>query len=174
MKTEDAVDQALDTVPRNEDGSVDEKKLIDEIAELIDFDAEQERRNKATRALDRRKKPGSSQPNGQIMIPGFSAYGYEPDRLVADNEGRIVEQAKARPSYKEAEAARAREAARRQQVWADRKTEESARFADWALQQLQAGRDIASIIFDAFVRATDLWGPGDGPTEPDGGGDFTP
>jgi hypothetical protein len=171
MKAEEAVDQALRTVPRNPDGSADEKKVVDEIAALLDFDMEQERRNKATRALDRRKKPGASDPDGQITIPGLGTYSYEPDRLVADNDDHIVEQAKARPNFKEAEAARARKNARRQQIWADRKTEESALYAEWSLKELASGRDLAKITFDAFVRDTDLWGPGDGPTEPDDGDD---
>jgi hypothetical protein len=171
VKPEDAVDQALRTIKRNEDGSADEKKLIDEIVELLDFDEQQERRNKATRALNQRKKPGASEPDGQITIPGLGTYGYEPDRLVADNDDHIVEQAKARPNFKEAEAARARKNARRQQIWADRKTEESALYAEWSLKELASGRDLAEITFDAFVRDADLWGPGDGPTEPDGGSD---
>jgi hypothetical protein len=171
MKAEEAVDRALSTVPRNPDGSADEKTLIDEIMALLDFDPEQELRNKATRALDRRKKPGASEPDGQITIPGLGTYGYEPDRLVADNDDHVVEQAKARPNFKEAEAARARKNARQQQIWADRKTEESALFAEWSLKELAAGRDLAKITFDPFVRETGLWDPGDGPTEPDDGGD---
>lgn len=167
MKEDQAVDAALESLPRNEDGSVDEKALIDAVAKLIEFDEAQERINKATRAVKRRRKPGSSAPEGQIAIPGMDAYGYEPERLVADNEGHVVEQRVSRPHFKRAEAERAREAARRHQVWANRKTEESEAFAAWAIEQLGQGRRADAINFDIFLKDAGYWKDGDAPVEVD-------
>lgn len=166
MKMDEAIDLALKTVPRNEDGMVDWKLVLDEVARLIDFDATQERRNKASRGLKRRCKPGSTLPVGQLCLPGLAPYAYEPDRLVADNEGHIVEQKASRPTAKAAEAERTRVAARRATAWADRKTQESALFAAWAIVQLQNGRRIADITFDAFVREANMWSPDEAPPEP--------
>ena len=158
MKEHEAVDAALRQLKRNEDGSVDEKKLIHLVAELIDFDADAERRNKAVRAVTRCRRPGFSEPAGQLIIPGLGpAYAYEPNRLIKDGEGRVIEQRKARPEYKQAEAQRARESARRQQVWADRKTQESELYARWAIEQLRRRRPGKDITFDTFVREAGLW-----------------
>jgi hypothetical protein len=157
VKEDEAVAAALDALPRNDAGDVDIKALIDEVARLIDFDELAERRNKATRAVRRRRQPGSSEPDGQLALPGTEAYAYEPDRLVADNEGHVIEQAKARPHHKAAEAERAREVSRRQLLWSDRKTSESALYSAWAIEQLGRGRPAADITFDVFVRETGIW-----------------
>lgn len=167
MKESEAVDTALQALTRNEDGSVDEKTLIDEVAQLIDFDEAQERLNKATRAVNRRRKPRATEPEGQLTLPGMEPYGYEPNRLIADNDGHIVEQSLARPNYKQAEAERARTAARRQAIWADRKTTEFAAYAAWAIEQLGQGRRGADITFGIFVRESGLWSAGSADPEPD-------
>jgi hypothetical protein len=157
MKESEAVDAALHAVKRNDDGGADEKAVIDECMRFIDFDAEQELRNKATRAVRRRRSPRATDPDGRICLPGMETYGYEPGRLIADNDGHVVEQDKARPEYKRAEAQRAREVARRQAVWAERKTAENEAYAAWALEQLTRRRKGKEITFGTFVRESGLW-----------------
>jgi hypothetical protein len=160
MKENEAVDAALQVIERNDDGGVDEKALIDEVARLIDFDEEQERRGKATRAVRRRRSPRATEPDGKLALFGLEEYGYEPRRLIADNDGHVVEKDKARPEYKRAEAQRAREVARRQAVWAERKTAENEAYAAWALEQLAKRRKGKDITFGTFVRETGVWSPG--------------
>lgn len=167
MKEDEAVDAALRNAARNEDGSVDEKALIDDVAALLDFDEDQERRNKATRAIKRRRSPGHSTPDGQIAIPGMEPYAYEPNRLVADNEGHVVEQAKCRPHFKRAEAERARDKAIRQAVWANRKTQESESFAGWSLDQAVNGRPASELTFGSFVLGAGFWREAGVDTEPE-------
>lgn len=174
MKEDEAVDAALEELPRNDDGGIDEKALIDAVAELIDFNEQQERINKATRAVKRRRKPGSSPPEGQICLPGMEPYGYEPERLVADNEGHVVEQRTCRPNYKRAEAERSRNVARRHQIWASRKTEESEAYAAWTIEQLASGRRHGEITFDAFLHETGYWKDGEAPVEIDPDNEGTP
>lgn len=160
MREHDAVEAVLRAAERNDDGSIDEKTLIDEIAKLLDFDADAERRNKASRVVRRHKMPGFGERDGQLTLPGVEPYAYEPDRLIADYDGRIVEQARAGVEFKRAEAWRAREAARKQQGWADRKTNEHDAFAAWALKETLAGRPERELTFGDFVRETGTWSPG--------------
>ena len=96
--------------------------------------------------------------------------GYEPQRLIADNDGHLIEQEYAPPSYKRAEAQRARTAARRAQsradspaarhakAWADRCTAEYEAHSAWALDRALAGD--TDITFGRFVRDTSVWTPG--------------
>jgi hypothetical protein len=167
VSEQEAVEKALAELPRNADGSIDEKDLIDRVAELLDFDEDTERHAKAVRAVARRRRPGSSEPDGQIALPGLEPYAYEPARLIADNEGRVIEQAQARPAYKAAEASRAENNARRARLWADRKTMEHRDYAQWTIEQLEAGRDPREITYDAFVREAGIWR--DGPAAPEQG-----
>lgn len=164
MKEHDAVEAVLRDAARNDDGSVDEKTLLDEIAKLLDFDPDAERRNKAARVVRRHKMPGFGYRHGQLTLFGLT-YGYEPERLIADADGRIVEQARARVEFKQAEALRAREAAFKHQQWADRKANEHKVFADWTLRESLAGRPVSELTFDVFVRETGAWSPG--PAEPE-------
>lgn len=92
-------------------------------------------------------------------------------RLVADNEGHLIEQAAAKPRYKDAEAERARKAARQSAAWADRKTVESAQYNQWTIQALEAGRDKTDIRFDMFVRESGVWSAGNAPIEQSDGTD---
>lgn len=167
MRPEDAIDAALKLAERDGNGAVDQKKLIDAVAELIEFDADDERRQKAHRAVARRRKPGSTAAVGQLAIPGLGSYAYEPHRLVADDNGHVVEQDRALVAFKQAEAERARDNARRQQVTADRKTSESEGHAIWAIEQLQRGRPMRELTFGAYIREAEVWSPEAAPAEAD-------
>ena len=96
-------------------------------------------------------------------------YPYEPDRLISDGEGHIIEQHRTLPSYKRAEVQRARvaarrahargdsPAARRAQAWADQCTAEYEAHAAWASERELAGD--TDITFGRFVRDTGVWTP---------------
>lgn len=169
MNEHEAVIAALRGLARAEDGSVDEKMLIDTVAQLIDFDSDAELRHKATRVVRRHKMPGFGESEGQLTLPGLAPYAYEPGRLIADSDGHVVEQANAWPEFKRAEAERARVAARKQQAWADRKTLENEAFTAWALRKSLAGHDQRDIIFGTFVEETGVWSAGS--AQPEAGPD---
>ena len=164
-----AVENALATLERNDDGSVDEKALIEAVAELIDFDADAERMRRAKAAVNRLRRPGSTAPAGQLTFPTLLPYAYEPRRLIADNDGHVVEQAEARPEFKRAEAERARNNARRASEWANRKTGESEAYAAWAIEQFRKRRKASEVTFDNFVRESGVWSDSEAEPEPDGG-----
>jgi hypothetical protein len=167
VKEQEAIDMALAVLERNEDGSIDEKALIDEVAGLLDFDELSERRNRATRALKKRRSPGSTEPEGQLELPTLEPYAYEPRRLIADNEGHVIEQAEAKTRYKTAEAERARDVARRQAYHADRKSIEATHFAQWVIDELGRGRDKADLTFGVFVHEAGVWSAGNAAPEAD-------
>lgn len=157
MTEEEAFQEALTTVERNDLGDVDEKKLIDEVARLLEFDESAERHAKAARVVKRHRRPGQTEPSGQLALPGIEPYAWEPERLVADNEGHVIEQAKAPVSFKHAEAERARANARRQQDHADRKTREHEGFAAWLIDEATRGRPIKGLGFGDYVHEAELW-----------------
>lgn len=171
MKDNDAYQKALQDTERDTEGGIDEKTLIDDIAELVDFDEAEERHKKATRIVRAQRKPGSTDPDGQISLPGFEDYAYEPERLIADDDGHVIEQAKAPVKYKQAQAERTRDTARRWGESADRAQKESADFASWVIEGFKAGRKPADLIFDHFVRETGMWSKGDAPPESEPGDD---
>lgn len=160
MKDGEAYEKALQDVERDPNGGIDEKKLIDILVEFLDFDVD-EKRKKAERIIHGRRKPGSTQPHGQLTIPGFDAYAYEPNRLIADNDGHVIEQFKAPVTYKQAQATRTRVTARRWADSADRAQEEATGFSNWVIAGLESGRKAADLTFSHFIRATDIWSPTD-------------
>jgi len=103
-------DQAILNVKRAPDGSYREIDLLEELAKLLPIDLAREKLKKAKKLIDNLAKPGSTEPDGQLSLPGLNPYDYEPDRLVRDNSGNIVENSKATPPFKTAEAQRARDA----------------------------------------------------------------
>lgn len=174
MKDHEAYAKALQNIPREPDGGIDEKALIEEIAHLVDFDEDEERRKHALRVVRGRRKPGTTEAVGQLSIEGFDAFAYEPERLIADNDGHVIEQGKAPVRYKQAQAERTRETASRWIRFADRAQKETADFAQWVIEGYQTGRDTASMTFDHFVREAGLWSeeaaePEPEPDDDDGG-----
>jgi len=166
MRDDQAYENAITAVERNEDGGVDDKALIDEVASLVDFDAAKERYSKAKRIVDKHRRPGSSDSDGQLAIPGLEPFAYEPKRLVSDGDGHSIEQAKARPHYVMAEAQRAQKNARHALEHADRKQRLANEFSLWAMRQLAKRRRAADITFDIFVRESGTWSAESAEPEP--------
>lgn len=153
----EAYEHALATVARNDDGSVNESDLEAAVATFVDFDAEEARRGLAKRIVARRKRPGQTAPEGQLVLPGFDPYSYEPYRLVADEAGHVVENSKAGTAFKAAEARRAQRDADKAHARAGRQQEEYAIFSDWAVAQLSQGRALADITWDNCIRELHMW-----------------
>jgi hypothetical protein len=160
VKDEDAYACALRDAARDEDGTVDAKVLAENLADLIDFNGEQERLNKARRIIERHKRPGGSPAVGQLAIPGLEPYAWEPARLIVDEQGRAIEQARAKPRHKHAEAARAHQNAGRAAAYAVRKTLEADEFAAWHNAQLARGRAERELTMQAFVMEAGIWREG--------------
>jgi hypothetical protein len=157
--------RVLEEVPREPDGGIDEKLVLARLAELLSFDENMEREKKAKRLLNEKTRPGGTAAEGQLSLPGLDPYAYEPDRLIRYGENMIVENRRARPQAKQAEAERAAKNVDRAMVWQRRKQQEVNRFMIWALEEYQAGRSDAEIIFDACMRETGLWNQSPAPPE---------
>lgn len=167
MKPDAAYAHAWEHADRNPDGSVVEKSLVDLLADSIDFDEAKERRGHAQRMVARRKRPGQTAAEGAVVFPGLEPYAYEPDRLLADHEGNLIENRDARMKFKAAEAGRSQEAVQKAVDRATRDQQEAGHFATWADEQYAAGRNPAEITWDTCVRETGLWKEADVELESD-------
>lgn len=165
MKSDDAYAYAWEHAERNPDGSVIERSLVELVAQTIDFDETKERRGHAQRIVARRKRPGQTAAEGAVCFDGMDLYPYEPLRLLADDDGNLIENHHARMKYKAAEAKRAQDNAKKAVDRASREQREHAHFSSWADEQYAAGRDPAEITWDTCVRETGLWK--DAEVEPD-------
>lgn len=152
MNGDQAYRFALANAPRKTDGSISEEVLVGIVARAIDFDPDKERLGLAQRVVSRRKRPGQTEPAGKVCIPGLEEYEFEPDRLVADEDGNVVENARALAAHKKAEARRAELAAERATERLRREQGEADAFGDWSADQVTAGRDPRSLTFEAFLR----------------------
>jgi len=161
MKTDDAYTYAWDHAARNPDGSVIEDSLVAILAVHVDFDVDQARRGLAQRIVARRRRPGQTAPEGSIVFPGMEHYAFEPQRLLADNDGNLIPNEHARIKYKAAEAGRAQADVSKAASRATREQTESSHFAIWADEQYGAGRNPAEITWGSCVRETGLWKDGE-------------
>jgi len=141
----------LANADRNPDGTIIEKSLVDIVAHAIDFDAEQQRLGLAQRIVSRRKKPGMTAPAGKVTLPGLGLREYEPERLVADDDGNLIENSRATVKYKKAEARRSASNADRANERAEQDRAEAELLDDWAKGQQQSGRDERELTFGACV-----------------------
>jgi hypothetical protein len=153
---EQAYEAAYQRAERTPDGSVVGESLVKLIAELADFDADEQRLNHARRIVARRKRPGSTVPDGVVAIPGLEKFAYEPHRLISDEAGNVVENQHAKTWHKVAEARRAQEAA----LAAGERARQARREADcldeWTDGQLQRGRDPLALTWGVCVVETGL------------------
>jgi hypothetical protein len=160
-------EEELAKAPRNTDGGLDEKKLLDAIADRLDVDVAAIKVAEAKRLIERNRKPGVTEPDGQLFLPGLEPCAYEPNRLVMDDDHHLIEQAKSTPRYKTAEAKRSRINAQRALAHSNRKATEAELFAEWVIEQQAAGRKQKELIFETFVKETGLWASGEAEPEPD-------
>jgi hypothetical protein len=144
--------KAESIVPRAPDRSMAEANLENAIADLIEIDVDKERHSRAKEIIAGRARPGATIAEGQLMLPGLDEYDWEPNRLVRDDQGRVIENRNAPITFKAAESKRARDHARDAAVQADRKSEETERFAAWATQQALKGRPALDLTWGNCVR----------------------
>lgn len=151
MNGEQAYRFALANAERNADGSAVEESLVEIVKNVIDFDADKELLGYARRVVSRRKKPGSTAPAGKVALPGLGLREYEPERLVADDEGNVIENARATSNHKRAEARRSALNADRAKERAEQDQIEADLIQTWAAGQQRDGRDPRELTFGACV-----------------------
>ena len=157
-KDRDALKEALERVKRMRDGGAVEEELVTTLKAYIHINVEEEKERRAKDMIDRRTKPKSTKPDGQLMLPGIDLpYDYEPERLIRDDGGKIIEQRKATPPYKRAEARRANKHLEEAAFWAKIKNEEDGQFAQWAYKQIRKGRKQNEIVWGNFIIEEGIW-----------------
>lgn len=156
MNGEQAYRFALANAQRDAAGNVDEKALVDIVAHAIDFDEDKERHGLAQRIVSARKKPGMTSPAGKVCIPGLEEYAYEPDRLIADGEGNVIENSRATAKHKRAEALRSGLAAERAVERAAQDQAEADLIGEWSAAEQETGRDPHELVWGTCVRESGL------------------
>lgn len=151
MNGESAYRFGLANAQRNTDGTIVEKSLVEIVAHAIDFDPEQQRLGLAQRIVSRRKKPGMTAPAGKVALPGLGVREYEPERLVADDDGNLIENSRATVKHKKAEARRSATNADRATERAEQDRAEAELIDAWAKDQQSAGRDERELVFGACL-----------------------
>lgn len=167
MRSDDAYAYAWEHAARNPDGTRIESSLVEIVKDTVDFDVDQAKRGLAQRIVARRKRPGSTAPEGAVVFPGTEHYAYEPHRLLADDKGNVVENRDAPVKFKAAEANRAQVDAEKAMARLSREQREANHFAVWAADQLASGRPPAEVTWDTCVRETGLWKDAEPPADPD-------
>lgn len=161
MNGEAAYRFGLANAERNSDGTIVEKSLVEIVAHAIDFDPEQQRLGLAQRIVSRRKKPGMTAPAGKVTLPGLGLREYEPERLVADDDGNLIENARATVQHKKAEARRSALNADRATERAEQDKAEADLIDTWTKEQRQAGRDERELTFGVCVAEMGLLDDGE-------------
>lgn len=154
------ISAAKGNTTRAENGSFNEEELIANLAAIIPFDVDKERRRKAHSIIARSKRPGATKSNGQLLLPGFNkSRDFEPDRMVSDDLGNIIECARALPEFKSAAVGRA-------QVNVDRAVEELRALTaemrihqEWALEQALLGRPALQLTWGNCIAERGLHHP---------------
>jgi|KBSMisStandDraft_5_1062788.scaffolds.fasta_scaffold851183_2 hypothetical protein len=156
----ETIDRAKAMMSPNPDGGYTEDVLRDKLVEILPFDVEKARRKQAQALIDAVARPGGTEPNGQIVLPGFDAIDYEPGRLIRDNSGNLYECDRAPLTAIMAESGRARDHANAALHWSNIKANEAEIFAAWVIDELTKGRPAADLTFGNCLREAGLWRPG--------------
>lgn len=156
MNGERAYELAYKYAQHTTDGAVVEDSLVKLVAQLVDFDVDEQKLNLARRIVARRKRPGQTPGDGVLAIPGLEKFAYEPHRLIADDAGNVIENQHAKTVHKAAEARRAREAAKSADERAELAAREAAYLDEWTEAQKREGRDPAALVWGACVREAGL------------------
>lgn len=141
--------------PRLPDGSFAEDTLEDSLVGLIELD-ESDKRRMAKAIIDSQCTVGQTPFDGQLSLPGFPEYPYEPERMVRDDDGKIIEQDKAYLRFKFAEHKRSRQNATAAVDSSNRKAEEVEIFAKWTVEQTALGRPQNELTWGNCVRELGL------------------
>jgi hypothetical protein len=155
----ETINRAKAMMSPNPDGGYAEDVLLEKLIEILPFDVDGARRKQAQALVNAVTRPGGTEPNGQIALPGFDAFDYEPGRLVRDNSGNLYECDVAPLTAIMAESGRARDHANAALHWSNIKSIEAEIFAAWVVEELTKGRPSAELTFGACLREKGHWRP---------------
>jgi hypothetical protein len=152
--------QAKANLARNaDDNTFSENDLDAEIDRIMDFEIPAERRNKVKRIRRDAERPGKTQAVGQLLLPGFAPTPYEPDQLLPDGNGRVVEKDLATAHYIDVQLQKAENNFSKQTNAIRRKRAEADAFTTWSTEQLLAGRPNNETTFGNWAHETGHWNP---------------
>lgn len=151
------IEQAKNNIKRAKDGSFVEEELIISLADIVPFDVDRERLNKARTIIAKSKRPGSTKSDGQLLLPGFNnPIDNEPWRLISDDLGNIIESHRQSPRFKSAEVKRCEENVDKATEQLRRRSAENRHFQEWALQQALKGRPVLELTWGNCIEETGL------------------
>lgn len=133
--------KAKEQTPRLPDGSYDEKQLTATLVSLLpepDIDSIKER--EAKEILDQEAKAGNTPSSGQMVFEGFPPRDYEPERMIRDDDGHIIENRHSTPHFKGAHLRRSQKKHAEHGAQLDFDTAEYMAFTEWRSEQLFLGR----------------------------------
>ena len=157
----ETIQRAKEMMEPNPDGGYSEGVLRDKLVAILPFDVDKARRKQAQALIDAVARPGGTVADGQIALPGFAAFDYEPGRLVRDNSGNLYECDRAPLAAIMAESSRARDHANAATHWSNIKASEAEIFAAWVVEELTKGREVKELTWGICVRERGLWRPGE-------------
>jgi hypothetical protein len=143
-------------VKPNPDKSVVEANIRIELAKIIrdEIDVMQMADSRAAAIIESlTKQPEEDEGPFQLDLFG-EKYGYDPQRLVKDNQGNIIEEEHATIPFKMAELARSVENAGRIATWNNRKTKQMMHFQTWVSAEMMKGRSPLELTWGNCVRET--------------------
>jgi len=152
------LEKARRQVKRQKDGTFKEQDLKDVLKTFIVINIEEEKDRRVKEIIDSETKPGGTKSTGQLRLPTLELYDYEPDRLIRNDDGDMIEQDRAPVHFKFAESARAAKHVREAIEWDERKRTEAELFARWVIEQQKTGRT-KKLTFGDFIRESDLFQP---------------
>lgn len=155
----ETINRAKAMMEPNPDGGYSEEMLRDRLVEILPFDVDKARRKQAQDLINAVARPGGTESDGQVVLPGFDAFDYEPGRLVRDNSGNLYECDRAPLTAIIAESSRARDHANAALHWSNIKASEAEIFAAWVVDQLTKGRGASELTWGNCLREGGFWRP---------------
>lgn len=158
-------DQAKRRCKPNPDGSYVEICVQSELARMVraDLDLDHAAMLKAKKIIEKLSKQDGeeddddddSESTQQLELFG-DTYAYNPQRLIKDAIGNIIEEDKATLSFLLAELARSTQHMSRVAIWNNRKARKAQHFQKWHEQQTAAGRSSLELTWGNCARETNV------------------
>jgi hypothetical protein len=156
MRDHEAIAQAIEEAPKDIYGAFDEKWVLDRATELIVVNRAKEARRMAKAALNKCKRPGSNKSDGQLSLFG-DEWPYEPDQILADDDGHLIQKRNAVPQYTDATYRRHQVNLEKQLVWVRRSGAEHNGYTTWIIEQMATGRPLVELQFDVWIKEAEVW-----------------
>jgi hypothetical protein len=172
MKKDSVFDKALKRVKVNKDGiSWDYEAIVSEVAKELPDDPDYKDK-RARSIVDGFTKAGRTAPEGQLMLPGFDPFPYEPNRLIKDETLKnVAPEKRSNPEYRRARLNRMHKNIARAQARARREASVLPEFMEWQSQRILAGEDIKDLVWDRYIKESGLWAVGKVVADPLAGDD---